>query len=184
MMKKNKLKLIVFTGWPGDGKSELSNKIENNSYSIISIDDLRKEMYEEKHNQLNYPEEWCPIWSEAILQRDRILSLNKNVIIDSCAHTKRIRDFYFNTSKIEKILNFRDLSLNKYLVNLTVKEEERHKRLELDGDLIAGKQSIKRMQKEFQEPEMYLGPDTNLIFLENNTLEDQLNCKDYLMNKL
>jgi hypothetical protein len=40
------------------------------------------------------------------------------------------------------------------------------------------------MQKEFQEPEMYLGPDTNLIFLENNTLEDQLNCKDYLMNKL
>lgn len=173
---EKKLNLLVFTGWPADGKTTLSKRLESETCLRIATDELRKELYPKRHAILPYPKGWVPLWDEICRRRDFYFTCLKNVIIDSCAHTKFIRDKFFNLRRIEKQLKERNLHIDSYLIRLIVDNDERIKRLRLDNDLEGGLFSIERMRKEYQNPEDYKNPKVSLIELANNNLEEQDVC--------
>lgn len=178
-MKKT-LNLIVFTGWPADGKTTLSKRLSLDGFIRISTDELRKDLYPQDYDNLPYPEGWHPIWDEVCERRNRALVDFKDVIIDSCAHTSSIRDRFLDLGSIKRELFSKDKSVTRYLIQLIITPEERMRRFQKDDTVEGGNFSIKRMSSEFQSLIDYRGEGVKLLQLPNNNEEDQDRCYDLL----
>lgn len=168
--------LIVFTGWPADGKSSLSKELENYGFKYVGTDTIRKEIYPNKFPlEIKYPDDWENIWNEVCSCRDELLCKRNHVIIDSCAQNKYIRDKFFTVpAKIESYFESNDIVIRRELVHLHISEDERvareknrgrnpHYMLEL----------MDVMKTDYQNPRDYRFENVEFLEYQNSNLEEQ-----------
>ncbi len=178
---KQTLNLIVFTGWPADGKTTLSKRLSlEEGFLRISTDELRRELHPKDYDHISYPEVWLFIWEKVCGRRDNALLNSKNVIIDSCAHTQYIRDRFFDLDSIRKDLTMKNIFVMPYLVQLTITNEERMRRFQKDDTVDGGMFSMRRMSSEFQFLEDYKRKGVTVLQFPNNNEDEQEKCSDLL----
>jgi len=176
--------LLVFTGWPSDGKTSLIKLLNIDNLKIISTDELRRQFFPSSYDELEYPKEWRILWDYISALRDCFLIGRNNVIIDSCSHTNVERDLFFNLSKLTYPLQRRALQIDSYLVKLVISDQERLRRFEEQKAVICGLNSIKRMQADYSEPLTYKKEGVRYLELPNESFEDQKRNLQYLKNLL
>lgn len=104
-------KLVVFTGFPATGKTTLAKKLMNEEgFARLSTDDLRNQLYEKNYGQLK-DENLGKEKEEAVrdimgLSKNKLLKRGVNVVIDSSAPNKKLRNkfLYTNVKNIDNYL--------------------------------------------------------------------------------
>lgn len=167
--------LLVLTGFPSSGKTSISEKLEN-YFVCISTGLLREKIYPNKKPlEIKYPDDWEKIWDEVCLQRNEALYNDENVIIDSCAHTKYIREkFLFLPEDIENVRR-KLIILNTDQEEIARREKTRDRNME---------KVIDAMMTDYQDPREFEYGDVIIEEYQNNSFGDQENIVKKIIDDL
>jgi len=177
------LYLLVLTGWPSDGKTNIAKMLRDFGFEYLSTDAVRRKLYPGKAPlDIPYPEGWEPIWDEIRMRRDVTLLSGKNVVIDSCAQNNYIRDKFFSLDLETKLsLKAKGAHLHKYLIKLCVNDDVR-----LQRELARGRnlddmlKIIDAMKSDYQDPANYKFEDVLFLEYPNNTFDDQAKILEHI----
>ncbi len=179
--------LVVFTGWPADGKSSLSKELESYGFKCVGTDSVRKEICPNKFPlEIKYPDDWENIWNEVCIRRDDLLCNDNHVIIDSCAQNKYIRDKFFTVSvKVESYFKNNNVDLRRELVQLYISEDVRIMREKNRGrNPHCMLELMDVMKTDYQSPRDYRFKNVEFLEYQNNNLEEQKRIIDDFIMRL
>ncbi len=162
--------LVVLTGYPHSGKTEVAKFLVKYGFVRLELDEIRKELFGR-----GWPHVTDKTEREARLtlqfRKVDLLAEGKSVIIDSCAinNTDRLENF-FTPSFVSK-----QIKLKKFLIYLDVDRKVLIKR-NLDDKSRSEKfrEAFKTIDKYWQDPKTYKSKQGNvkLLVYKNNTKQD------------
>lgn len=175
--KKKPLLLIVF-GLTGSGKSTLSMKLSiDYNAEIINTDIIRKkiagiDIYEKHHNEFNEglysPDKIYSTYLRVVEEAARLLSLNKNVVIDATFQKIKYRD---SVKKIAKKMKIQPIYIHCITPESVVKQWLKHR---VNTKTVSdGRWEIYESQKKMFDPinynENYIEIDMSKNLYEDRT---------------